>query len=323
VIRSATYLLSWATVCSLITLLSARAEAAITVQPLSGKFRVLVGDQLFCEVDYQGYAKPIVYPILGPDQIPLTRNHPMQPGVKGEATDHPHHKSMWFAHGDVNGVSFWDEKGKIVTEEAQVLEAADGTPMIRLDNRLVDPKGTQVCTETVLYRFGADDATRWIDWDITMHAGDQPLTFGDTKEGTAAIRVHPNLQLENDPERGVTTAAGTAINSEGVAGPAVWGKRARWVDFSGVIDDHPVGIAFFDHPQNHGYPTYWHARGYGLFAANPFGASQFVGAGANGSHTVPAGTDFRLRYRLVFHRGDAQQSRVAERFEQYRQAAQP
>ena len=158
---------------------------------------------------------------------------------------------------------------------------------------------------------------RVIDWDETLHAEDQPIRLGDTKEGTMGLRVHPNLRMENDARRGVTTANGTAINSEGVRGGEVWGKRAKWVDYSGQIDDQTVGIAFFDHPENLRHPTYWHARTYGLFAANPFGLSSFVGSGSDGSYTIPAGEVLRLRYRFVFHEGDAEQAKVEQLYQAY------
>jgi len=289
------------------------AEQPIAITAGDGKFVVTAGGQPFAEVDYRTYAKPIVYPILGPGQVRMTRNHPMQPGTPGEATDHPHHKSMWFAHGDINGVSFWDERGKIITEKAELLDART----VRLENRLVDPKapeGQIVCRETIVIRFGATDDARWIDWDATLHADPVALTFGDTKEGTMALRVHPSIQMEKNEKAGVTDANGKAINSEGVEGPEVWGKRAQWVDFHGSIDGQPVGVAFLDHPQNFRHPTYWHARGYGLFAANPFGLSSFVGPNENGAHTVPQGENFRLRYRIVFHRGTPQEADIAGRF---------
>ncbi len=91
-------------------------ESTISISQEAGKFVVTVRDQPFCEVDYRSYPKPVVYPIYGPGQVPMTRNHPMVAGVAGEAADHPHHKSMWFGHGDINGVSFWDEKGKTITD---------------------------------------------------------------------------------------------------------------------------------------------------------------------------------------------------------------
>ena len=277
----------------------------LTIEALDGKCRVLVDGKLFAEVDYQTYDKPIVYPILGPGQIPMTRSYPMKRDVPGEANDHPHHKSMWFGHGDVNGVSFWHEEGKIVNEEVAVVHD-EQQPSLTMTNRLLDPDGKLVCRETVQITFRVQPGARIIDWQETLHAGDQPLRFGDTKEGSMGLRVHPNLRLENDTRRGVTTANGTAINSEGVRGSDIWGKQAKWVDYSGEIDGHKMGIAFFDHPQNLRHPTYWHARTYGLFAANPFGLSQFVGSGNDGSYTVPAGDDLKLQYRFVFHEGEGE-----------------
>jgi hypothetical protein len=297
--------------------LQAADPQTVSIESLPGKFRVTVQGQLFAEVDYQSYAKTIVYPILGPHQIPMTRNYPMKGDVSGEPKDHPHHKSMWFAHGDVNGVSYWDERGRIVNEKAEQV----GPQAIRLTNRLTDPAqsdGPPVCRETIQLSFGAEPDARWIDWDISLHADPHEVKLGDTKEGTMALRVHPNLQLENDPRQGVTTANGQAVNSEGVRGPDVWGKRAMWVDYFGTIEGRMVGIAFFDHPENLRHPTYWHARAYGLFSANPFGLSEFVGSGADGAHTIPAGQSLRLRYRFLFHDGDPTQARVAERYGQYK-----
>ncbi len=299
------FLVSWAASNGL-------AEVALKVEPLDGKFRILVDDELFAEVDYQTYDKPIVYPILGPGQIPMTRNYPMRKDVAGEANDHPHHKSMWFAHGDINGVSFWDERGKIVNDQVVAVDSNPQHPSITLANKLLDRDGKLVGRETVKLTFQAEDGLRMIDWDETLHADPSELRIGDTKEGTMGLRVHPNLRLDNDERRGVTTANGSAVNSEGVRGGTVWGKRAKWVDYSGKIDGHPVGIAFFDHPQNLRHPTYWHARTYGLFAANPFGLSDFVGAGNDGSYTVPAGESLRFRYRFVFHAGEADPAQIEQ-----------
>jgi hypothetical protein len=288
------------------------AEGTLKIEPLDGKYRVLVDDQLFAEVDYQTYDKPIVYPILGPGQIPMTRNYPMRKDVSGEANDHPHHKSMWFAHGDINGVSFWDERGKIVNDRVLAVDSNPQHPFVTLADKLLDRDGNLVCRETVKLTFQVQPGVRMIDWDETLHADPGEIRIGDTKEGTMGLRVHPNLRLDNDERRGVTTANGTAINSEGVRGGEVWGKRARWVDYSGEIDGQKVGISFLDHPQNLRHPTYWHARTYGLFAANPFGLSDFVGPGNDGSFTVPAGESLRFRYRFVFHEGAADPARIEQ-----------
>jgi hypothetical protein len=298
-------------------------DVPVTAEQRENKIVVIAGDDLFCEVDYRSYAKPIVYPIFGPGQVPMTRDYPMKTGTRGEATDHAHHKSMWFGHGDVNGVSFWDEKGKVVTEKAEIVPADDvpqmwhGQPTVRLDNRLVTADGQLVCRETIWLSFGARQEQRWIDWQIVEHAGDTPLVFGDTKEGTAALRVHANLRPDHRATRGTDIRPAKALNSEGLEGDEIWGKRAKWVDYSGSIQGHDVGIAFFDHPQNLRHPTHWHARSYGLFAANPFGLSHFEGGEGDGSFTVPAGKSLELRYRIVLHTGDAQSANIEQQYQQF------
>jgi hypothetical protein len=321
--RHSLSILSTLLTASILGVVGRAAEVAVTIAQRADKFVVTAGSDLFCDVDYRTYAKPIVYPIYGPGQLPMTRDYPMKTGTVGEATDHPHHKSMWFGHGDVNGVSFWDEKGKTLTDQAEIVAARDvpkawqGQPTIRLQNRLVDGNGELVCRETILLSFGANDQQRWIDWQIDAHAGDTPLTFGDTKEGTAAMRVHANLRPDNRATSGTGVRPAKAVNSEGLEGDDIWGKRAKWVDYSGMIRGHLVGIAFFDHPQNLRHPTHWHARTYGLFAANPFGLSHFEEAGADGAYTVPAGQSLQLRYRIILHSGDAVQANIAQQYDRY------
>jgi hypothetical protein len=299
----------------------ARSQAAetlpVTITSFEDGFHVKLGEDAFCSIDHQNYEKPIVFPIYGPGQIPMTRSYPMQKDVPGEATDHPHHKSMWFGHGDVNGISFWHGEGKMVTESANLAEREDGHSAVELQNRLVGPDGTVVARETMEFQFGGNPEARWIDWTITLHASEGDLRLGDTKEGTAAVRVHPNLRLSNDPQQGVTTANGTAINSNGTSGKEVWGKSAKWVDYSGQVDGQTVGIAFFDHPSSFRHPTHWHARDYGLFAANPFGLSHFEGGGADGSHALAHGESLTFRYRIVFHRGNVEEANVGEMYENY------
>ncbi len=302
--------------CPLATLQASEQSTSplpLRVEQADGIVRIKIDDQPFAAIDFKSYAKPIVYPIYGPGQIPMTRNFPMKKGIPGEATDHPHHKSMWFGHGDVNGISFWHEQGKIITDKVDVQEDPH-SPTVTLYNRLVGPDGELIARETARITFRAYPDRRMIDWDVTLQALDKPLRLGDTKEGTMALRVHPSLRMDNDPKRGVTTASGKAVNSEGVTGREVWGKAARWVDFFGQVDGQDVGIAFLDHPQNLRHPTRWHARTYGLFAANPFGLSQFVGPGNDGSYSIPAGGKLRLRYRVVFHRGAADQKRIEQWF---------
>jgi hypothetical protein len=62
-----------------------------------------------------------------------------------------------------------------------------------------------------------------------------------------------------------------------------------------------VTVAIFDHPGNVGYPTYWHARGYGLFAANPLGRHMFDATQPPLDYTLEKGQTTTFRYRLAFY----------------------
>ncbi|MFV1981078.1 MAG: DUF6807 family protein, partial [Rhodothermia bacterium] len=141
-------------------------------------------------------------------------------------------------------------------------------------------------------------------------AGD--VTFGDTKEGMMGIRTNPLLRLTNDKKRGCHTVAGQCMNSEGIEGRDIWGKRAAWVSYWAPFDGRTLGIAIFDHPSNLRHPTWWHARTYGLVAANPFGIHDFEKKPAGtGDFTLEAGKSLAFRYRFLFHQGDAREADIA------------
>ncbi|MDX1815934.1 MAG: PmoA family protein, partial [Thermodesulfobacteriota bacterium] len=302
------------------------ASASVTVKELPGRFRVEVDGDLFAEYVFEGYAKPIIYPVIGPHGIGMTRNWPMKE-VPGEAHDHKHHKSLWYTHGDVNGIDFWgegDRSGKIVQEKVLKMTTGPRGAVILAADEWRGPDQNVVCTDTRRVGFSAFPRGRMIDFDITIFASNGDVVFGDTKEGTMGIRTHPNLRLRNDPSRGVTTANGHALNSEGVRDKDLWGKRAKWVDYWGTIGGHVVGVAIFDHPSNPRHPTWWHARDYGLIAANPFGVHDFEGKPeGTGDLKIPAGERRRWRYRFVFHEGDAEEADVAELYEDFAASRSP
>ena len=200
---------------------------------------------------------------------------------------------------------FWTGRDGSAIVHREILATESGAAgVLRTSNSWIAPGGDNVLSEerTMTFQAGAFDsgqAWRAIDFDIRLRAGDTAVVFGDTKEGTKAIRVAPTLRHQGEH------AAGAMRNNEGVEGAAVWGKRAAWVHYSGPVDGKPVGIAIFDHPENFRHPTWWHARAYGLFAANPFGVHDFEKAEkGTGDWTIPAGEEVRLRYRLLFHDGE-------------------
>lgn len=276
--------------------------------------------------------KPYLYPLRSAEGVIVTRGFPMVKSIPGESRDHPHHRSMFFAHGDINGVDFWGEaefvekapvqvmgkkytsedfpKGRTVFTRLEETEGGPDSGTLRAVFFLVGPDGRVMGSETQEYTFRGDESTRTIDCSFTLSADHEtPLKMGDTKEGTFAIRVVKSLQ-----EPSVKM-----LNSVGAVGEKnIWGKRADWVDYAGVVGGKRVGIAIFDNPRNIKHPTYWHARGYGLFAVNPFGEHDFFhDPKRDGSVTVAAGGALTLRYRVLIHDGDAVEAKVAEAYERY------
>ena len=287
--------------------------AEITAERSENGAAVKIDGRLFTEYLVRSGAKPILWPIIGPTGKPMTRAFPMA-GGDGETNDHPHQRSLWFTHGNVNGVDFWMETpGKSGTiKHQEFLKIASGKPaVIATRNAWIDPNGKKVCEDQRTLRFDADGDARWIDFDITLKAADVPVTFGDTKEGAFGIRVAETIRV--DGKRG-----GRIVNSENQADGAAWGKPAAWVDYHGPIDGQTVGIAILNHPGSFRFPTYWHVRTYGLFAANPFGLHDFAdGKAGRGACTLPPGESITLRYRVLLHRGDEKAARVAESFAEY------
>ena len=283
---------------------------------------VTIDGQPFTEYRYQGYAKPILYPVLGPGQKSMTRHYPMQKDVDNEASDHPHHKSIWYTHDEVAGVRFWMENGdgkagKNVGVQVQSAMEIDGDTIIS-KNDWKNGDGETVCSDTRRIRFGSVGSDRFIDYAVTWQATSEDLVIGDTKEGTMGIRTNPFLRLKADLKRGNHTAGGHSINSEGVKDRAMWGKRAAWVDYWGEIEGKEVGIAIFDHPSNPRHPTWWHARDYGLVAANPFGVNHFEGKpDGSGDMVVPAGKTLSFRYRFLFHEGDFEKADIQSRYQEF------
>ncbi len=302
--------------------LSAQQEAQDDAAPqpsvlfvqAKGVVHVLLGGEPFTTYHYADGAKPYFYPVLGPGGASMTRGWPMVEGGTGEDHDHPHQRSLWYAHGDVNGHDFWAEgegHGRIEHRAIDTVKAG-ATGLLRVKNDWVAADGTLICTELRTMQFRATDAGREIDFTIELTPASGDLRLGDTKEGSMAIRLAPTLRLDGP------VAAGHCKNSAGHTDGECWGKRAAWVDYWGPIGDRTLGVAMFDHPKNRNHPTWWHARNYGLFAANPFGAHDFEGQprGA-GDQVVPAGETITFRYRLLFHEGEVDARVLDERLSEF------
>lgn len=300
---------------------AAETTAEVKLTPLADRVRIEIGGQLFSEYIFTGASKPYLYPILAADGTRLNRDYPMA-SPPGEDHDHPHHRSLWFTHGAVNGQNFWSENpqaGKIVHEA--LLETKSGaTGVLRARSRWEALDGKVVCTDETTVRVQAGPEGRRLDYEVTLHADQGALTFGDTKEGAMAMRLAQWMTRPHKYNKQDAPGAGHTVNSEGVRDDATWGKRAAWVDYFAPRDGKIYGVAVFDHPQNPRHPTWWHVRDYGLFAANPFGQHDFESLKDKpnaGDYTVPAGGSITFRYRFYFHTGDTTAAHIAERYKEY------
>ncbi len=300
-----------------------RAADDVKLTRLEDRVRVEVGGQLFTEYILRGGPTPYLYPVLAADGMQLNRDFPMKK-VAGEEDDHTHHRSLWFTHGAVNGVDFWQDvpkRGNIVNESVSV-STAGGVGTIQSRNRWIGPEGDLFCTDETTLKFRAIPKGRVIDFEVTVRAlPDKPLVFGDTKEGSLGFRVAQWMTIPHTFKGQKVETLGTIVNDKGLRDAAAWGKRASWVDYHAPKDGKTYGVAIFDHPQNPRYPTWWHVRDYGLFAANPFGQHDFEPEAKHpadkGNLTVPAGGSVTFRYRVFLHLGDEKTAGVAERFTEY------
>lgn len=274
---------------------------------------VKIDGKLFTKYLIKVGTKPILWPIIGPTGKEMTRAWPMREGNPDEKTDHVHQKSFWFTHGNVNGISFWDENkghGDIVHREFVQVEGG-AKPVIVTRNDWLGPDGKRVCRDERTLRFGADADARWIDFEATVTASDGPVKFGDTKEGAFGVRVAGTVNVDKK-------MGGKIVNDSGKTDADAWGKPAAWVDYFGPVEGEQLGIAILNHPTSFRYPTHWHVRTYGLFAANPFGLHDFYNSkDKDGSHTLQPGESFTLKYRVIFHKGDQEKGRIAARFSEY------
>jgi hypothetical protein len=314
--------------------LAAGAARTYTVQEVSAQGGVTVTDgEHGVDVHFYGehfttyrYAAPVVkpylYPVIGPTGDGMTRNYPMIPNITGEKHDHPHHKSIYVSHGEVNGADVWSEvEGHGYQRHVEFLPGfgdsgghASGPVLgaIRSRNDWVGADEQKVVEDERRYTFyPLSSGARLIDVEVTFHATAGPVCFGDTKEGgIISLRVATSMDASDD---------GRMENAIGGIGEAeCWGKRAQWLDYTGPVNGKTLGFAVYDHPSSFRYPTYWHARNYGLFTANPFGLHDFYADPAvDGSHTMPAGAKLRFKYRIYVHEGDTATAQVANRYHDF------
>ena len=314
-------------------LATATCSAQVRFSRSEGKIGIQIDGQPFSTLHFgPRTTKPFLHPLRAADGTIVTRAYPME-DVAGESKDHPHHRGLWFSHGDVNGIDFWaneptqepkSTKGRIVLRDVPSIETtkndAGGTGKLQILFAWKTLDGSVLLTEDRTMVFHAGSNNRIVDFDLSLTARAELVTLGDTKEGTFALRVATPMEESHEMAQGVQRT-GTILSADGRAGEhKVWGTRSPWVDYSGVIEGKRVGIAVFDHPENPRHPTYWHVRSYGLFAANMFGLNHFLSdPSADGSQTLRRDDSLRFRYRLVIHPGDAAEAQVASLYQDYAQ----
>jgi sugar phosphate isomerase/epimerase len=292
------------------------ATGGVKITQHDDRVTVEINGKPFTEYRFREPQRPYFYPVIGPTGVPVIRHWPMGDGPN-EAHDHPHHKSLWYTHGAVNGVDFWaDGKGKIVHDKFVEVSSGPRVGVIKSQNKWVAPGGKVICTDTRTHRFHNTPDGQMMDFEVTIHASNGQVTMGDTKEGSMGMRLAPTMRLKGE------VGKGHIINSEGQTDGATWGKRAKWCDYYGPVDGEIVGVAIFDHPSNPRHPTWWHVRDYGLYAANPFGIHDFERKPAGtGDFVIPAGQSATFKYRFYLHRGDEKQGKVAEHYRDYASGA--
>lgn len=296
------------------------ARGEVTAERNEKGVAIKIDGKLFTEYLTKAGHSPALYPLIGPTGKPVTRSYPFEPARPDGTKDHPHHQSFWFTHDKVNGRNFWeankdDDKGDsgvhIAHREFEDISSGETARIKTRDDWMDGDK--RVCEDerTLVFGKGPND-TRWIDFTITIKATDGDVTFGDTKEGSFAVRVADSMRV--DAQQG-----GHIVNSDGKENGAAWGLPARWVDYTGPVGGEIVGIAIMSHPKSFRPLPRWHVRTYGLFAANPFGQKDFPQSAAakQGEFTIKKGDSITLRYRVILHRGATDAKQMNEAFKEF------
>ena len=318
------------------TTVSNDSEVTSSVQILhkegENKVDVLFDGELFTSYLYpENMEKPVLFPIVTKAGNKVTRAYPLEKKA-GERTDHMHHVGHWLNYGDVNGLDFWnnsDERkaedkykyGSIRHKEVKNIAVGGNEGTLEVTTEWQDISGKVLLDEATGFVFHNEGDTRYFDRTTTLTAREEEVRFTDNKEGMIAIRVTRAMELPSDEPAEFTDAegnktevkalnndgvSGNYLSSEGIEGGDVWGTRARWVTLYGEMEGSPTAITIFDHPGNVGYPTYWHARGYGLFAANPLGQKIFSKDKEELNFKLAPGESVTFHYRVMIHSGSKQ-----------------
>ncbi len=315
----------------------------IKVNEAEKKVDIMVGGDLFTTYMYpDNIMKPVLWPVMSPEGNMLTRSYPLI-NKEGDRTDHPHHVGVWLNYGDVNGYDFWnnseaipqerkDGYGTIFHQSIEKAKGGKGKGVLETTSLWKAPDNTTLLEEETTFTFSAMEDIRIIDRSTSLTAAVDEVNFTDNKEGMFAIRVSRELELPTDKptelvdSHGIKTRVekmdntlvkGNYRSSEGIEGGDVWGTRGRWMKLSSEINGEPVSLVIIDHPSNVGYPTYWHARDYGLFAANTLGQKIFSEGKNELNFSLDKGETATFNYRLVVASEDLSDAQINELADEY------
>jgi hypothetical protein len=270
--------------------------------------------------DYLGRSvtKPILFPVHTPAGVTVTRSFPFAE-VEGESPDHPHHTGIFFTYDEVNGSGFWNNtKFPPQIKHMAVLEQKGGaTGLLKTESKWISKDSVPLLKEERSMEFIPGENQTIVDFTMTLTALAEKVEFGDTKEGMFAIRTAHQLR-EKDYSGRYTSSNGDT------SAATIWGKRASWVKLEGTIKDAEVGIAILCHPTSTNAPTFWHARDYGLFSANPLG--QFVFEKATKvddpkpfALTLAKGESALFKFRVVIYDGPRSSEQIEEIYQTFAQ----
>jgi hypothetical protein len=316
-----------ALICFLLPALSLPAQKGFSINMEPGKKQadIFYNNRLLTSYCYyDSVAKPVLFPVNTVDGITVTRGYPIDP-KEGERTDHPHHIGIWLNYESVNGIDFWNNSPAIPAEKKEwygtikhdkILETGSSgkTAFLSATAGWYNNKGNLFLKESSSYHFRIANDVFIIDRTTTLTATKEPVIFKDVKDGFFAIRVARELEMPSkepavfidahgnktkvDPS-GDNTITGMYYNSNNIKGDSVWSSKAPWAMLKGKKDGKDITIAIFDHPANTGYPAYWHARGYGLFAINPLGRKIFSNGTEELNYTLQPSQSVTFRYRIA------------------------
>lgn len=295
----------------------------VVKSPTENKIDVLVNNQPFTSFLYPDtLEKPVLYPVHAADGKIVTRGFPLNP-LPGEPTDHPHHLGVWFTYENVNGLDFWNNSYAIPEDKKhlygwirtdRIISTSGGKKgKIVYHANWTDQQKNILLEETTELTFSGREHLRIIDRKTTLRANTL-VNFNDAKDGLYGIRLAHALQIPDNKDKefkddkgNVTivkgekdaVANGNYLTSEGKTGDDAWSTRGRWCKVYGKMGNDSISVAIIDHPENPNYPTFWHARGYGLFAANPLGEKIFTNGKSSKNLHLNKGESVTFRYRIV------------------------